>query len=139
MKDIILFDGVCNLCSFFVQFVIKRDDKNLFKFASLQSEFSKSLLVKSGIDGAAPESVVLYSGEKIYTESTAALKILNQLGGGWRLFYFLIIVPKFIRDPVYRFIARNRYKWFGKKNSCMIPTPELKSKFIDQTESLTKL
>lgn len=131
MNGVILFDGVCNLCNSFVQFVIKRDTKNIFKFTSLQSVYSKELLNRFGKDVSILDSVVLYTDNRIYTESTAALKILKQLGGGLQLMYVFIIVPKFLRDSVYRFIARNRYKWFGKNESCMIPTPELKNRFIE--------
>lgn len=131
MNDVILFDGVCNLCNFFVQFVIKRDRRNVFKFASLQSDFGKKILNESGLADANSDSVILYSEGKTYTESKAALKILKKLSGGWKLIYVFIILPKSIRDAVYRFIARNRYKWFGKKDSCMLPTPELKNKFIE--------
>ena len=131
MNEVILFDGVCNLCNFFVQFVIERDKNNIFKFASLQSDYSKKLLNRFGTDNSKIDSVILYSGDRIFTESTAALKILKQLGGGWQLMYVFIILPKFMRDAVYRLIARNRYKWFGKKDSCMLPTPELKNKFIE--------
>ena len=131
MNGVILFDGVCNLCNSFVQFVINRDTKNIFKFTSLQSGYSKELLNRFGKDSSKLDSVVLYTDNKIYTESTAALKILKPLGGGLQLLYVFIIVPKFLRDFVYRFIARNRYKWFGKKESCMIPTPELKNRFIE--------
>lgn len=131
MNEVILFDGVCNLCNFFVQFVIERDKGNVFKFASLQSDFGKKILTDSGLADANSDSVILYSEGRTFTESTAALKILKQLGGGWQIMYVFIILPKFIRDAVYRFIARNRYKWFGKKDSCMLPTPELKNKFIE--------
>ncbi|MDQ3021847.1 MAG: thiol-disulfide oxidoreductase DCC family protein [Bacteroidota bacterium] len=131
LNGVILFDGVCNLCNSFVQFVINRDTKNIFKFTSLQSGYSKELLNRFGKDSSKLDSVVLYTDNRIYTESTAALKILKQLGGGLQLLYIFIIVPKFLRDFVYRFIASNRYKWFGKKESCMIPTPELKNKFIE--------
>lgn len=131
MNNVILFDGVCNLCNFFVQFVIKRDKKNIFKFASLQSKYGKDLLRRFAKDNSQFESVVLFNGVNIFTESTAALLILKKLGRGWRLMYIFIILPKFLRDAVYRFVARNRYKWFGKKEYCMVPTEELKSKFIE--------
>lgn len=131
MNEVILFDGVCNLCNFFVQFIIERDKGNVFKFASLQSDFARKLLSRFGTDNSKIDSVILYSGDRIFTESTAALKILKQLGGGWQIMYVFIVLPKFLRDAIYRLIARNRYKWFGKKESCWLPTPELKNKFIE--------
>lgn len=111
--------------------MIKRDKKNIFKFASLQSKYGKDLLRRFAKDNSQFESVVLFNGVNIFTESTAALLILKKLGRGWRLMYIFIILPKFLRDAVYRFVARNRYKWFGKKEYCMVPTEELKSKFIE--------
>lgn len=131
MDNVILFDGVCNLCNFFVQFVIERDKKNLFKFASLQSNYGKDLLSRFGKDNSQFESVVLFNGVNIFTESTAALIILKKLGSGWQLMYIFIVLPKFLRDAVYRFVARNRYRWFGKKDYCMVPTEDLKNKFIE--------
>ncbi len=131
MSEVILFDGVCNLCNFFVQFVIERDKKNIFKFASVQSDYGKKLLEAFGKDSSKFESVVLHSQGKIFTESTAALKILKQLGGLWSVFYAFIIIPKSMRDTVYKYIALNRYKWFGKKESCMVPTVELRNRFIE--------
>ena len=127
---ILLFDGVCNLCNSSVQFVIKRDPKSKFRFAALQSEEGKQLLEYYNLPVEDIFSVILIEGEKVYTRSTAALRMLKHLGGGWSLFYFFIIIPRPIRDIVYKFIARNRYKWFGQKDSCMIPTPELQNRFL---------
>lgn len=131
MEEIILFDGVCNLCNYFVQFVIKRDKNNIFKFSSLQSEFGQNLLRKFEKVNSEPDTVVLYKEEKMFTESTAAIKILSQLGFGYKFFFVFLIIPKFIRDAFYRFVADNRYRWFGKRDSCMVPTEELKNKFIN--------
>ena len=130
-QHIILFDGVCNLCNASVQFVIKRDKKRLFRYAALQGDTAQKLLANSNSPGLDLNSVVLVENGKVYDRSTAALRIARHLSGGWPLFYAFIIVPKFLRDGVYNFIAKNRYKWFGKQESCMIPTPELKSLFLD--------
>ncbi|HIB47827.1 MAG TPA: thiol-disulfide oxidoreductase DCC family protein [Flavobacteriaceae bacterium] len=127
---IILFDGVCNLCNSSVTFVIKRDTNDVFRFAALQEAPGQALIKKHGIDPAETDSIILVSGDKAYTKSTAALKIARQLGGGYPLLYAFMIVPKFIRNWMYDYVAKNRYRWYGKKESCMIPTPELRSKFL---------
>ena len=127
---IILFDGVCNLCNGAVTYIIKRDKKNVFKFAALQSEIGQELTSKFNIDTSKVDSIILIDGEKHYTKSSAALRIAKQLSGAYPLLFGFMVVPKFIRNAVYDYIAKNRYKWFGKKESCMIPTAELKSKFL---------
>lgn len=127
---VILFDGVCNLCNGAINFVIKKDKRNVFKFAALQSEAGIMLLSKYKIDTSKVDSIILVDGENCYVKSSAALRIAKDLSGGYPLLYGFLILPRFIRDAVYDYIARNRYKWFGKKESCMIPTPELKSKFL---------
>jgi|SRR5690554_234941 len=127
---IILFDGVCNLCNGAVTFVIKRDKKNLFKFATLQSDIAKEYLGESLSEKDFLASIVLIENGKQYTKSSAALRIAKNLSGAYPLLYIFMIVPKFLRDWVYSIIAKNRYKWFGKKDACMIPTPELKEKFL---------
>jgi predicted DCC family thiol-disulfide oxidoreductase YuxK len=128
--DIVLFDGVCNLCNGAILFIIKRDKKDRFRFALLESDIGKKLLDQHGIDPNKIDSIVLISGDTAFAKAGAALRISRHLSGLWPLLYSLIIIPKFIANIVYDFIARNRYKWFGKKESCMIPTPELKSKFL---------
>jgi predicted DCC family thiol-disulfide oxidoreductase YuxK len=128
--SIILFDGVCNLCNGFVNFLIERDKKGMFKFASLQSQGGQDLLKEAQPQGLKGESIVLIEGSGAYMESSAALRILGGIGGAWKLFYIFMIVPPFIRNSVYRLVARNRYKWFGKMDSCRLPTPELKSRFL---------
>lgn len=128
---IILFDGVCNLCSGAVQYVIKRDFQHRFRFASLQSPFGQEVLKHFNLQANEMKSFILYENGKIYTKSTGALKVAKRLKGLSRLLYSLIIIPVFIRDAVYNVIARNRYKWFGKKEACWLPTPELKKLFID--------
>tara|TARA_B100000508_G_C11329772_1_gene213702 strand:- start:52 stop:462 length:411 start_codon:yes stop_codon:yes gene_type:complete len=127
---IILFDGVCNLCNSSVNFVIKRDRKNIFKFAALQSEVGLELIEKYAIDSSKTDSIILIEDGKAYIKSTAALRVAKHLGGGYPLLYIFIVVPTFIRNWVYDYVAKNRYKWYGKKESCMIPTPELKEKFL---------
>jgi predicted DCC family thiol-disulfide oxidoreductase YuxK len=129
-QPVILFDGVCNLCSGAVQFIIKRDKKDVFRFASLQSSFGQSVLKKYKLPSHELSSVILVENDIIYTRSTGALKVAKQLSGGWPLLYMFIIVPRFIRDAVYNYVAKNRYKWFGKKQECWLPTPALKNKFI---------
>ena len=129
-ESIVLFDGVCNFCNASVMFVIKRDTKNQFKFASLQSDYAKQLFRELNIDSASFDSIVLVENGAVNIKSTAALKIARNLGGLWPLLYWFIIVPKFIRDFFYDFFARNRYKWFGRTDQCAVPTPELRSKFL---------
>ncbi|HQY20012.1 MAG TPA: thiol-disulfide oxidoreductase DCC family protein [Ignavibacteria bacterium] len=128
---IILFDGVCNLCNSSVNFIIDNDHKNVFKFTSLQSEKGIELLKKYDLLDKNIDSVILVENDKAYVKSDAALKIAKTLGGKYKLFYGLIILPAFIRNFFYDIIAKNRYKWFGKKDSCRIPTLELKSKFLE--------
>ncbi len=125
---IILFDGVCNFCNSSVNFVIKRDKKAYFKFAPLQSELAEKLLGKPISE--MPDSVVLIENDKVHDKSTAALMIAKKLDGLWPIFYLLIIIPRPIRDWVYNLIAKNRYKIFGKKDSCMIPDPAIKARFL---------
>jgi predicted DCC family thiol-disulfide oxidoreductase YuxK len=130
-KKIILFDGVCNLCSSSVRFILKHDKKNQFLFSSLQGKTGQAYLKKFNLPVDAFNSFMLVEGEKLYTRSSGALRMLKYLGNGWQLLYAFIIVPKFIRDGVYNFIAKNRYRWFGKKEECWIPTDALKAKFLD--------
>ncbi|MBP2833553.1 DUF393 domain-containing protein [Aquimarina sp. U1-2] len=132
-KKIILFDGVCNLCDSAINFVIKHDKNDVFRYASLQSDIGKKLISERSIDSATIDSIILIDPKlAYYHKSTAALQITKQLSGIYPVFSVFLIVPKTIRDWVYDFVAKNRYKWFGKKESCMIPTPELKALFIDQ-------
>ncbi|MBR9853956.1 MAG: thiol-disulfide oxidoreductase DCC family protein [Algicola sp.] len=131
-KKIILFDGVCNLCNNSVQFVIQRDKKDVFRYASLQSEIGQQLLSQRHIDTKTVDSIILIEpGVAYYTKSDAALEIAQNLGGLWKLSAVFTWIPTAIRNRIYDFIAKNRYKWFGKQESCMIPTPELKAKFLD--------
>ncbi|WP_026461853.1 thiol-disulfide oxidoreductase DCC family protein [Adhaeribacter aquaticus] len=129
-ESIILFDGVCNLCNGFVQFVIERDAANRFKFASLQSDVAQSYLMQLPPAVRSIESIVLIQNGRYYQQSAAALRILRGLTGGWPLLYAFMILPAFLRDGVYRLVAKNRYRWFGQQASCMLPTPELKARFL---------
>jgi len=129
-KPVILFDGVCNLCSGSVQFILKRDKEKKFLFASLQSNYGQELLKKLGLPADTFNSFMLYQDGNILTRSTAALQMFQQLKG-WKWVKLFWIVPKFIRDAVYNLIATNRYRWFGKKNECWLPASELKARFLD--------
>jgi predicted DCC family thiol-disulfide oxidoreductase YuxK len=130
-KPVIYFDGVCNLCNRYVQFVIKHDNKGQFLFAPLQSENGKNVTeaVRAAY-GAAPDSVVLYADGKYYIKADAVLQIVKRLGGTWRLLLAARILPKALRNWLYDMVARNRYRWFGRKQECMVPTPQLKSRFL---------
>jgi predicted DCC family thiol-disulfide oxidoreductase YuxK len=127
---VILFDGECNLCNGAVQLVIRNDKKDLFRFASLQSEFAKNALANFEIDSSDMKTFILSQDGKMFSRSTAALRVAKKLSGVWPLLYGFMIVPKFIRDGVYNFISRNRYTWFGKRDSCWMPTPDLRKKFL---------
>jgi predicted DCC family thiol-disulfide oxidoreductase YuxK len=128
--DIILFDGVCNLCNGLVRFIIKRDKAGRFKFASLQSDIGLQWLKGFGMTNDKFESVVLIKDEKYYLKSTGVLKILRELDGIWKAFYIFIIIPRPLRDFVYNLIAKSRYRIFGKQDTCMIPTPDLEKRFL---------
>lgn len=130
-KKIILFDGVCNLCDTSVQYIIKYDKKDVFRFVSLQSELGQTILKHIGIDTTIIDSFILFElGIAYYTKSEAAFKVINELSGIISILSIFSIFPKFFQDLGYDFIARNRYKWYGKKENCLVPTPELRSKFL---------
>ncbi len=131
-KQLVLFDGVCNLCNTSVLYVIKRDKKNKFLFAPLQSEIGRAVLNEFQIDTSETDSILLYEPitNTIKQRSSAALHIAKNLGFPINFMVVFFIIPNFIRDWVYNFVAKNRYKWYGKKESCMIPTTELQAKFI---------
>ena len=131
IHPIIFFDGVCNLCSSSVQFIIKHDPQRYFRFASLQSNLGQSILNKFQLPAADFGSFLLYENGQLFTKSTAALRVLKKMNQLFPLAYGLIIIPAFIRNGVYDIIAKNRYRWFGKKEVCWIPTPELSALFID--------
>jgi len=129
-RAIIFFDGVCNLCNASVQFVIKRDVKDHFRFSALQNEQAKEHLKEFKISPLNSNTILLLENGKLYTQSTAALRITRQLSGLWPLCYGLIVIPAFIRDAVYKTISKYRYKIWGRSETCMIPSPELKTKFL---------
>ncbi|MCH7638529.1 MAG: DUF393 domain-containing protein [Bacteroidetes bacterium] len=136
MKDggsehpIILFDGVCNLCNHAVDFVIDRDPELVFRFASLQSHLGERLLTGFEIDTNETDSLVLIEEGRAYVCSTAALRIVRRLGKLWPAVYGLIVVPRPLRDAVYKAIARRRYRWFGRRETCRLPTPEEQARFL---------
>ena len=127
---IIIFDGVCNLCNASVKFVIRHDPKKKFHFLSLQDSKATELLKGFQLETIPEGTFILISGQSVYTKSTAALRVARELKGAVRLLYAFIIIPPFIRDLFYNLVARNRYRWFGKKDSCMLPNPEIKERFI---------
>ncbi len=129
-QPIILFDGVCNLCNASVQFIIQRDPQARFKFAALQSAVGEELLKRHAIAGDSLDSIVLVEAGKVYAESEAALRIGRHLSGLWSVLYWGIVIPRPIRNGIYRWIARNRYRWFGQQESCMLPTKELRARFL---------
>ncbi|MGK0388376.1 MAG: putative DCC family thiol-disulfide oxidoreductase YuxK [Maribacter sp.] len=128
---VLLFDGVCNFCNQTVQFVIKRDKEGIVHFAPLQSTFGQSQLQKANLATHDLKTLIFIENGQLYTKSSGALKLSKYLGGVWKLAYILIFIPKPIRDFAYDFIAKNRYKWFGKKDECMLPSPEVRGRFID--------
>jgi predicted DCC family thiol-disulfide oxidoreductase YuxK len=129
-QAVVLFDGVCNLCNGSVQFIIAHDPVAHFRFAALQSEAARRLLGECALSGSLPDSVALIASGQVYTRSAAALRIARRLAFPWPLLYAFIIVPAPLRDIVYDLIARNRYRWFGKRDACMLPTPELRKRFL---------
>ncbi|MFO0573670.1 MAG: thiol-disulfide oxidoreductase DCC family protein [Polyangia bacterium] len=141
---VVLFDGVCNFCNGAVNFIIDRDPAGRFRFAALQSEAAQALLAEKGrtLPPGDPDTVILLEtderGEtRLYERSTAALHIAAGLRFPWNLFYALILVPRPVRDFFYRLIAKNRYRWFGKRDACRIPTPELRARFLEMSKPPT--
>ncbi|HLP73624.1 MAG TPA: thiol-disulfide oxidoreductase DCC family protein [Bacteroidales bacterium] len=130
-EKIILFDGICNLCNGLVKFIIRHDNKGEIRFAQLQSSFGEEFMKGHGLDPGDRNSVIYISGEQYFLRSAAILRILKDMGGGWRLLNGFIIVPRFIRDAVYDLVAKYRYRIFGKKESCMVPTPEIRERFLE--------
>src|SRR5688572_14864114 len=129
-EKIVLFDGVCNYCNAMVNFAIRNDRKGILKFATLQSETGKQLKSKYNIP-AEIDSVILIENDRVYTYSDAAIRIARYLRWPAKMLYGFIIIPRFIREPIYKWIAKNRYKWFGKKDECMVPGPDIKSRFLE--------
>lgn len=130
VKRLVLFDGVCNLCNGSVQFIIKRDKHARFQFASLQSDEGQAQLKQLQIPTTSFESIVLIKNGKVFQRSDAALEIARELDGAWKVFYGFKIIPRFLRDFIYNWIARNRYRFFGRQDECMIPTPDLRARFL---------
>jgi predicted DCC family thiol-disulfide oxidoreductase YuxK len=129
--SVILFDGVCNLCNGFVQFVIARDPQARFQFAALQSSAAERLLGPRDTHGDWPDSMVLVTEGRVFTRSAAALRILRGLRVPWPLAFAFIVVPPPLRDWLYDIVARNRYRWFGRRDVCMVPTPDLRARFLN--------
>ena len=130
-EHVLLFDGVCNLCNGAVQFIIKHDKKTVIKFASLQSTAGQELLNKYHINSETYDTMIYIQNQVVYTESNAALRIASTLGCFWKTAVLLYIFPEFIRNAFYRMVSRNRYRIFGKRETCMIPSPEIVSRFLD--------
>jgi len=128
--SIILFDGVCNLCSSFVQFIIRHDSRAKFKFSSLQSEVAQKILAQFNIPPNELRTIVLVEDGKVYLRSRAVLRVARRLDGAWKISALFYIFPSFISDAIYNFISKYRYKVFGKRDTCLVPTPELKSRFL---------
>jgi predicted DCC family thiol-disulfide oxidoreductase YuxK len=127
----VFFDGVCNFCNDSVRFIIKRDPKGVFKYAPLSSKEAKNMIADTGKKlEDLPDSIVLVLDGKYYDKSSAALEIAKRMNGAWPLFYIFKIIPSFIRNPIYDYFAKNRYKWFGKKETCPMPSPEIRSRFL---------
>jgi predicted DCC family thiol-disulfide oxidoreductase YuxK len=127
----VLFDGVCNLCNGFVQFIITRDPDARFRFAALQSDAAAALLRDAGVTPPLPDSLVLVEDGRVYFRSAAALRVARRLRFPWPIAYGLVVVPRVIRDRIYDYVAAHRYRWFGRRESCMVPTPDLKRRFLD--------
>ena len=130
-RPVVLFDGVCNLCNAFIDFIIRRDAKGVFRFASLQSDIGREKTIRCQNRLVGMDSVILVEGDKCYIRSTAALRVIRMLHFPWYLGYVLIIFPNAWRDTVYDYVARNRYRWFGKRDTCRLPTPEERTRFLD--------
>ena len=130
MTDVVVFDGVCNLCNRSVRFILRHEAEPRFQFAPLQSSAGARLLRQRNFSVDDLRTFVLVSDERTYVRSDAAIRIARHLKGGWKLLGFLRIVPRPLRDWVYDVVARNRYRWFGRTDTCMVPTPELRSRFL---------
>ncbi len=129
-QTIVFFDGVCNLCNGTVQFLIRNDKSKLLTFCSLQSERGAEVMKQVSKQGGTPKSIILLAGNRYYTKSTAVLKIAQKLGGRWALLYPFILIPGPLRDLVYDLVAKNRYRWFGRSETCMVPDPSLAARFL---------
>jgi predicted DCC family thiol-disulfide oxidoreductase YuxK len=130
-SPVVLFDGVCNLCNGAVTWILERDRRQRFRFASLQSDAARALLAQHVPDGQVPDSIVLLDRDGVHVRSEAALRIASSLGGVWSLLGAARILPRSLRDGIYAWIARNRYRWFGRRDHCMMPDPALAHRFLD--------
>jgi predicted DCC family thiol-disulfide oxidoreductase YuxK len=130
---VILFDGVCNLCNWWVRFILKHDNNKVFKFASLQSKYGTELLAHYNLPSSPLESVLLYDGKELYSHSDAIIRISSKLSSIYKVGIVLKFLPRFIRDPLYRIAAKSRYSIFGKRKECMVPDETMKSRFLDNT------
>jgi predicted DCC family thiol-disulfide oxidoreductase YuxK len=129
--NLVLFDGVCNLCSALVQFVIRHDPAAKFRFAAIQSEIGGEIFQSHGLDPADLQTFVFIAEGKMFLRSDAAIEVVSRFGGAWRICTIFQFVPRVLRNAIYSFIARNRYRWFGRKEVCMVPTAEIKERFLD--------
>lgn len=135
-RTVILFDGVCNLCNASVQFILRRDTRRLFQFASMQSEAGQRLLQQVGLSSTDMDTFVVVeqaedgSSSRIYTRSEAAIQVVSKLRQPWPLVRLVWWVPRPIRDGLYSWVSRNRYRWFGKRQTCMVPTPDIRERFL---------
>jgi predicted DCC family thiol-disulfide oxidoreductase YuxK len=136
-RPLVLFDGVCNLCDASVQFILKRDRKKVFRFAALQSPLGRKIGGVLGLPENSLNTMILVENGRAHLKSGAALRICRRLSAPWPLLFVFILVPRFLRDIVYDFIAGRRYRWFGKKEQCWIPDPEWRERFLDSVESGT--
>ena len=128
---ILLFDGVCNFCDASVQFIMRRDHRQIFRYAAIQSDIGQALLTHFGLPTDQISTVVLIENGQIWTQSDAGLRVARHLNGAWPIAYVFKYIPRFIRDAAYRLLARNRYRWFGQKDACRIPTPQERAMFLD--------
>jgi predicted DCC family thiol-disulfide oxidoreductase YuxK len=128
--NLVLFDGVCNLCNASVQFIIRHDRTAIFHFVALQSEIGREICRSQGLDPADAQTFVLISGGRILVRSDAAIQVVSRFGGAWRFFEVFRLVPRVARDWIYSVVARNRYRWFGRTDACMIPIPDVKARFL---------
>lgn len=139
MRPVIVFDGVCNLCNASVDFILRRDPGQRFLFASNQSEAGRKLLEAHGIDSSDVSTIYLIEDGRLSERSTAALRIAKGLRFPWNLAAVFLLVPRFLRDPLYNLVARNRYRLFGKKETCRLPTPEERSRFLNEAEEVREV
>ena len=131
MQTSVFFDGVCNLCNRSVNFLISKDKKEVLKFASLQSDYAQNTIPKELLNRENLDTIIVYSDGQFYDRSNAVLKLCKVLGGGFYVVLIGYLIPRFVRDGLYRFIANNRYHWFGKQFQCRVPSPELKDRFLE--------